>query len=582
MPFIHPPPYTSWSLSCRRWTKFFEPEKLPIDLTTLRQRHSGLTQTDIACQHDALRRQTQRLSRDLYNEVVDAPDGRSPFAEAWAAQGDKTAPGINPTYKLRVRRLEQCRRHREIQRTYYSISRLLIVEETQRELAETGFTSTLATILTMFRREGVLSLPLSVRDADLKFIPDQPYSPCTRRILQLRKECCNFPICNDVLGYQTTFTLARCDSRTKKCFPGEEREMVFRWEGSQYMYVREVRKWVGDRRRILANPNPGLMWLRKVKEGAVSLFLLLMGGLDFYQVNPSPPDDRQPETAVEDVFSYNYARNRLRSGLEGDFNTLRQEGREVFRSICPNDVRSFVTGTYEESSLVCALDRGKKRHVLPMDAIAFSTVILTEAMVRWETLRRESLICDQSDPGSEPWLPPGVARLRYNGWDVYFVLWVLDVLDFVLHGDPITQLERNQKWWNKAVRTANEKISEFQRSQDLNPSEKKRQSERWKRIRTSAPAMARDVMPQERAELPAVVAKLRDKLRDFIRQNDDEEYSPENYIDPLNGQGVWTVLGKWLNEGDEYYLRKRPRENNENEDIDGPSVITRVRYGMPS
>src|SRR5205814_354530 len=98
-------------------------------------------------------------------------------------------------------------------------------------------------------------------------------------------------------------------------------------------------------------------------------------------------------------------------------------------------VSHFSTGRYEPPTLVTALygsGKREERHVLPVDAIEFASRLMTEAMWRFEALRREPLVFDMEDTFREP-LPHLLAYLRYNAWDIYFSLWVLDVLDCTLN-----------------------------------------------------------------------------------------------------------------------------------------------------
>jgi hypothetical protein len=182
--------------------------------------------------------------------------------------------------------------------------------------------------------------------------------------------------------------------------------------------------------------------LRYGKELATMVFLQLLGGLDFY-IWRFPHEEGV--ATPEEVFRYQFARNRymvrnwksVRSTASdpAEVLDLLHRGRQLYASINDVDKEKFTSGRYDSWTFVSALYRAGAKsecHILPIDAVELATLVVTEAMLRFEALRREPLIFDSTETFREP-LPHALAYLRYNAWDIYFVLWALDILDMVLN-----------------------------------------------------------------------------------------------------------------------------------------------------
>jgi hypothetical protein len=329
------------------------------------------------------------------------------------------------SHKLRIKRKDDIRTDEDFQKTLYGLLRLNACSWVVDSLSEQKLSVALPDVLALYRVEGDLAVPLSDFAIASEIVPDSSQPACSSTVTQ---DCINWPDAVQFLGIHHSFHALK-------------NQQVNNPEYSSF--VDGLRDMVRDRDAMLRDLYSGRIrsgysvidWLRSAKSGAMTLFLLLLGGLDVFTVGVLEPGDgrwRWPKP----VFAFHFARNRVGAGLATSFGKALSEGADTFERLAGTSELQFDTGKQWRDSLITVLHGSpgsRQLHVIPIDPLYFVSTILTEAVTLLENLRRTSL----------PWggkqfsnpLPPTVGYLRYHGGEVYFLIWVLDILDKVVNGN---------------------------------------------------------------------------------------------------------------------------------------------------
>lgn len=403
--------------------------------------------------------QIEQLRTKLTKIAVHATDrdGRSPIDRAYddwweqwvgkrLAKNEKNSVSgakslswklrIEPTTKLNTRN------YNILGLSLFALFRLSIAEVVQKKLE--SFKVSFADVLAMYRSEGDLSVPLS-------------YNSCILYGLLLpRKENVDWPLSPDdipwtnhfidnFLSVNHTFDIDKLDRPNLKNVDDKNSFEAY-WQSIRSsidtLYKLRASK---PKNAVSAGFFSVMEWFQEAKEAAFVLYMLLIGGLDFYTY-----------LANDLGFAYNYARNRKSANRSVDFLQAFQQGRDVYRDV------TNVTPTLSSNSLIAILDKRSHHHIVPLFPIEFVSTIITEAMVRIEAFRREQLICGSQE--FDPPLPTSVAYIRYNGWDIYFVVLVLEVLYVILVKHP--KMKSRVKSENPSIQRLRESLAKFDKDRN--------------------------------------------------------------------------------------------------------------------
>lgn len=340
---------------------------------------------------------------------------------------------------LRLPAARQWRRDRSLRDALYVLYRLQIAKTIVSELSDEGIDVPLAFVLTVFRREGGFAVPLGLEDLRLGVVPPPMPAP-------------NWPLTNNFLGPHFSFHLEK-----------ESPPWVIYGP-----LIRGVRERIESRAQVLTAlarltpPSDALIWLGAAKQAAFTLYLLLVGGLDYMTAGVAWPGFGGYENQRL-IFRYIYARNRVGIRPALFLADVLSDGDQVFRDIARVDAAGFRAGTLPPTALTLLL-RGigeeQQHYVVPARASVFTTAIVKESVVALESMRKIPLWC--GGKAFDPPLPAAVAYIRYNGGDVNFTMMVLNLLDRVLNGSSLSSPRLTR---NPAAKLRNG-LAEFRRSRN--------------------------------------------------------------------------------------------------------------------
>ncbi len=305
----------------------------------------------------------------------------------------------------------------------YVLYRLQIAKTVAQQLTAEGIVCPISLVLTLFRREGGFAVPLGLDDLQLGLVPAPMPAP-------------SWPITEAFLGPHSSFFLEKESPPWLRYGP----------------LIRGVRERVQSREGIVrtardeASLGSILRWMGASKQAAFTLFLFVLGGLDYMTAGVSWPgaDDYADQRLI---FRYLYARNRAAVRPELLFADLVQQGEQLFGEVCSIDPAAFRQGRLANEALAMLLTgtgEEQQHFVVPVRASHFTMLLVREAVVALSSMRTIPLWC--GGKAFKPALPPTVAYVRYNGGDVNFVIMVLNLLDRVLNGSsslPSPRLTRN-------------------------------------------------------------------------------------------------------------------------------------------
>jgi len=309
------------------------------------------------------------------------------------------------SYKLQVDLIP--RNDRQRRNTLYALLRLRIAQRVVELVRNEGVLVNFTVPLALHKKEGDLDVPMSLERLDDGFAPPgltaDPYGD----------------IDDLFMGPHHTF------------FVQKQGRPIPKLE----TFVREVQLAVTTHdlmKRSLANNRKfnghmAYQWLESGKKGAMSMYMLILGGLDMYaQGIFEPPGvfDRQ----LQD-FSYPYARNRLFIDPSRSFSDELSKGIKAYQAFTMVTLDKFMNGQIEDQAIVATVHERKRgerlHHFLPNEPVEFGAAIGMESVMTLEALRRAPLI--NGGPRFDDPLPYGVAYIRYNAGDIYFLVILLNL-----------------------------------------------------------------------------------------------------------------------------------------------------------
>jgi len=292
-------------------------------------------------------------------------------------------------------------------KTLHALFRARIIEMVLKKISQAGFSATTLDILSLYRVEGDLSVPMSVWTSRLQAYPDKPVIP-KKRAAGLMLGVNHTGHLRPTIGTRAVRELTARDIARSRITP----------------LIRDSR----TRKEWLDRMQQGKQW-------GLLIFMLLVAGLDFYVANPREGSERAKKT-----FRYVYARSRVRAAdkpVERDqLEAYLEQGGAVYDELVHIDEMSYFSGISYAYTGVKTLVLGwypGEVHVLPIEPIRFTATLLTEGVMRFLGMQRAPLIFDPTEKKFDPPLPPSVTYIRYNAWDIYLVLLIMDVLDAVVN-----------------------------------------------------------------------------------------------------------------------------------------------------
>lgn len=353
-----------------------------------------------------------------------------------------------PSHKLRIKNQNLIRTNTDLVSGYNALLRLDIAKKVQSNLK---IRISIPEILAMYRTEGDLAIPLSILTMNKKLPPDKPLFP-------------DFEFVNLFFWNHHVFFTEKKPNNPKYrhiingiCSTIKTREKI--------RFDLLVQKYGSYRFPPNSKGHGPLSWLNAAKGHAFTAYLSLIGGLDFYTMDYLSADDQNAELPKQ-LFSYNYARNRKNLDYPERFSELINKGIEVYEKVTEVKFEDFMNGIIDEKSIVsCIYKKGNNfnHFFMPYSPTIFSSIIIAESAIRLESFRVSPLICGGNGFREDP-LPPSVAYIRYNAWDIYFIVIVLDTLERVL---KLKNLERLPKTEIENIKKLKIEIKEFEEDPDV-------------------------------------------------------------------------------------------------------------------
>lgn len=374
-------------------------------------------------QRAALRERVVALSKELvpWVRLVTLARGVSPLDRLFArlARKERFALPLEGIERLstglRLPGPQQWRRDGPLRDALYVLMRLRAAKTIAEDLAAVRLDAPLAFVLTVFRREGGFAVPLGLDELQLGAVPPPLPAP-------------QWSITQHFLGPHHAFHLEKEAPPWLRYGP----------------LIRGVRERIDSRAGLLRllqdarhAPGEALLWLRAAKQAAFTLYLFVLGGLDYMTTGVSWPgaDDFADQRLL---FRYVYARNRAAIRPDWFLSDLLSEGVRLFDDVCTVTPAALRDGSRVDHALALLVQgegEAQQHYVLPNRAQAVATLFVREAVVALLSMRSIPLWC--GGKAFEPALPPAVAYMRYNGGDVNFVVMVLNLLDRILDGPAL-------------------------------------------------------------------------------------------------------------------------------------------------
>ena len=353
-------------------------------------------------------------------------------------------------YKLTINDIALRRKHKHDQRLFYrdklyALWRWNAAKRIAESLKE--FNVTLSEVLALYQTEGDLNIPLSL-DALYWQLEPNP-------LIKQKKS-------GEYVLYEPYGNIAEIYHGRHLTFHVQKNE-----EKAEALFLEEMNTVIRSRSYILNNFKKKLLTPHRTpseilttgKENANQYYLSALAGLDFYMHKVFPTRIIN-YGELRKLLTYQYARYFIKAGSETPFRELREKADEIYTQMCTVTLQSIKNGEVWTNSIICTILRTGilekdennrlceriEHHFFPVNPVDYVEFIVMLGVIRLVAFRNDALIIggirfngerEGEGRGRYNPLPLSLAYIRYNLWDIYFTVIILDALYKVLHNTPI-------------------------------------------------------------------------------------------------------------------------------------------------